>query len=359
MVKTKRVLKNLTLALIVVSLAAFVFCFYGGSEEIYAALDSRVKTGNERDYVAISGELYGLRLFKDGVVVVGIGEFKSIGRETSPAKEAGLRKGDVIYKVDGVKITSCSQLTAIFGSAGEKSMNLQFIRNGEHFTVPFSLAYSDTEGKYKAGIWIRDSAAGIGTMTFFDPITGGFACLGHGVCDIDTGELLPVLEGDIVRAKVNGCYKGTSGKAGELCGVFSSETKGRLLANNKNGVYGTTNENFEKNSLYPVAEKSEVKKGRAEIIATVDENGPESFDIEITKISKDNRQGKNMVIKIIDDELIEKTGGIVQGMSGSPIIQEGMLIGAVTHVFINDPTGGYAIFSQTMLKNLRKVQKAS
>ena len=235
-------------------------------------------------------------------------------------------------------------------------MKLQLRRKDKVFFTDFKAAYSETEGKYKAGIWIRDSAAGIGTMTFLDKETGMFASLGHGVCDIDTGEILPVYEGDIVGATVNGCSIGQRGKAGELCGVFSSESKGILYLNCQCGVYGKMNEKLTESKLYPVAFNDEVQKGKAQIISTVDETGPQVFDIEITKISKDNSEDKNLVIKVVDENLLSKTGGIVQGMSGSPIIQNGMLVGAVTHVFINDPTQGYAIFSRTMLSTMRSVQ---
>ena len=200
-------------------------------------------------------------------------------------------------------------------------------------------------------------------MTFYDAERKTFAALGHGVCDVDTGEILPVFEGDIVNAKVNGCYKGQKGKAGELCGVFSSESKGDLYINCTCGVYGVLDEIPKTDILYPVAFKDEVKKGRAQILSTVDEKGPQMYDIEITKISYENSEDKNLVIKITDEDLLSKTGGIVQGMSGSPIIQNGMLVGAVTHVFIGDPTQGYAIFSRTMLQRMRSadesIQKAS
>lgn len=311
---------------------------------------------SEREYVAISGELFGIRLFTEGVIVVGVDEVQTSNGTVNPSGDAGLQKGDVILSIDSQKMRSCNQVSEIIEKSGGKAMKLQLRRKDKVFFTDFKAAYSETEGKYKAGIWIRDSAAGIGTMTFLDKETGMFASLGHGVCDIDTGEILPVYEGDIVGATVNGCSIGQRGKAGELCGVFSSESKGILYLNCQCGVYGKMNEKLTESKLYPVAFNDEVQKGKAQIISTVDETGPQVFDIEITKISKDNSEDKNLVIKVVDENLLGKTGGIVQGMSGSPIIQNGMLVGAVTHVFINDPTQGYAIFSRTMLSTMRSAQ---
>ncbi len=313
-------------------------------------------TVKSRDYVEVSGELFGLRLFTEGVMIVGVDEVDTEMGVVSPAKSAGLQKGDVIYAINGAKVKTSQEVSEIFGKAGNDGMVLEYIRDNKHYNVRFSLAYSLSENRYKAGLWIRDSAAGIGTMTFYDVATGMFASLGHGVCDVDTGEILPLSNGDIVSAYVNGCYKGKSGKAGELCGVFNPEIRGQLMCNCETGVYGKVQQ-INAKSLMPVATKGEVKTGKAHIISTVDKEAPEYYEIEITKISEGSSQNKNMVIKVTDSKLIEKTGGIVQGMSGSPIIQNNMLVGAVTHVFVSDPTQGYAIFAETMLEKARSLYK--
>lgn len=401
MVKAVNALRNTLLAVTVFLLAALVYGFYTVPDEIVSAnekpanlsyiytltyeenqsvrknmqkglsdtYDVNVRvlniipvknsslTVSERDYVAISGELFGLRLFTEGIIIVGVDEVETAKGRENPAKNAGLQKGDIIVSIDGTIVKSCNEVSEIIEKSSGKTMKLEYRRKGENLMTDFKAAYSDSEGKYKAGIWIRDSAAGIGTMTFCDIKNGMFASLGHGVCDVDTGEILPVCEGDIVDAKVNGCYMGQKGKAGELCGVFSSESKGILYLNCQFGVYGKINEKLTEKKLYPVAFNDEVRKGKAQIISTVDETGPQVFDIEITKISKDNSEGKNLVIKVVDQDLLNKTGGIVQGMSGSPIVQNGMLVGAVTHVFIGDPTQGYAIFSRTMLSQMRETEK--
>ncbi len=313
-------------------------------------------TVKSRDYVEVSGELFGLRLFTEGVMIVAIDEVDTEMGYVSPAKSAGLQKGDVIYSINGTKVKTSQQVSDVFLKAGGNSMEFEYIRGDRHHKVQFSLAYSVSESKYKAGLWIRDSAAGIGTMTFYDVASGMFASLGHGVCDVDTGEILPLSNGDIVSAYVSGCYKGKSGKAGELCGVFNPEIKGELMCNCETGVYGKA-QKISAKALMPVATKGEVKTGKAYIISTVDKDGPEYYEIEIMKVTDSSSQNKNMVIKVTDSKLIEKTGGIVQGMSGSPIIQNNMLVGAVTHVFVSDPTQGYAIFAETMLEKARSVSQ--
>ena len=194
-------------------------------------------------------------------------------------------------------------------------------------------------------------------LTFYDPESRIFAGLGHAICDVDTGEEMPLLAGDIVDAHINGCYKGTKGAAGELCGVFGSQVMGTLMVNGNTGVYGFMNASSAlTGKAVPVALRYEVKTGPAQIIATVDGKTPQYYDVEITKIySGPDTQVKNMIVEVTDEALIQKTGGIVQGMSGSPIIQNGMLVGAVTHVFVNNPLQGYGIFAENMLHTAENV----
>lgn len=310
--------------------------------------DSTLLVG-ERRYVAVSGDVIGLRLFTEGVMIVEIDSVYSQGGSISPGENAGLRKGDVICKIDGEETLSSSAVHNKIKYSGGKSMDVEYIRDGKHYLTVLTPVLSDLDNSYKGGLWIRDSAAGIGTVSFFDVSTGAFAALGHAVCDVDTGDVLPLLNGDIVEADIVGCRKGTSGTAGELCGVFTSESRGELLANSVTGIYGVFDEWDKDTELYPVATEDEIKKGKAQILSTVDSSGKKYYDIEIVKINADSPDNKNMVIQVTDSELISKTGGIVQGMSGSPIIQDGKVVGAVTHVLVNNPEKGYAIFAETML----------
>lgn len=306
-------------------------------------------TVSDRQYVALSGDIIGLRLFTEGVMIVGIDSVETESGAVSPGSVAGLQKGDVICRINGLETGSSARVNELISSSEGRVIEIEYIRNGETRKTSFTPVYSLSEQKYKGGLWIRDSAAGIGTMTFYDNETGAFAALGHGVCDIDTGEILPLSNGDIVDAGIVSCTKGTNGKAGELCGVFRSESIGVLYSNTDKGIFGILNNPEKSDNIIPVATDYEVEKGAAQIISTVDDGGKQYYDIEILKISKEDAEHKNMVIKVTDEELIEKTGGIVQGMSGSPIIQNGKLVGAVTHVLVGDPTKGYGIFIDNML----------
>ena len=304
---------------------------------------------SKRQYLVPSGEIVGLRLFTKGVMIVGVDSVDTSSGQINAGEIAGLKKGDVIIKIDGTEIKNSAQVDNIILKSDGKALNIAFTRNGKEKNCVLIPVYSVSGGRYKTGLWIRDSAAGIGTMTFYEPSTGFFACLGHAVCDIDTGEVLPFSDGDIVDAEICGCVKGKNGKAGELCGVFRQESEGILLFNNPFGVFGYLNESDNSVASVPVATKSEVKPGSAQIISTVEGDEKSYYSIEIEKLSMDNKEGKNFTLKITDDKLLEKTGGIVQGMSGSPIIQNGRLVGAVTHVFVNDPSRGYGIFIGNML----------
>jgi len=322
---------------------------------IFPVKNARV-TVTQRRYVVPGGNVFGIRLYTRGVMVIRIDEVTTPSGNRSPGREAGLKEGDMIISVDGAEITRNKELSSAFASADGKTLELKIERNGEEKTVKFTPVQAD-DSTYKGGLWIRDSTAGIGTVSWYDSSNGIFAGLGHAVCDVDTGEVMPLSGGDAVEAEIRGCYKGTAGNAGELCGIFSSGSIGNLYVNSETGVYGIMNNYDENSSALPVALKQEVKTGPAEIICTVDGDGPKHYKVEITKVytsTTDNQ--RNLTIKITDERLIEKTGGIVQGMSGSPIVQNGMLAGAVTHVFVDDPTEGYGIFAESMLQTAENVK---
>ena len=242
-------------------------------------------------------------------------------------------------------------MTELVKNGGGELMEIEYIRNGENHITRLLPAYG-TDNTYKCGLWIRDSAAGIGTVSFYDVNTGAFASLGHAVCDIDTGEILPLLNGDVVSAQIVSCNKGVCGKAGELCGMFNNESTGVILHNGATGVYGVFDEWDKDAEVYPVATCSEIEAGEAQILSTVDSGGSEFYDIKILKLDENNNENKHMVIEVTDEALIEKTGGIVQGMSGSPIIQDGKLVGVVTHVLVNNPKKGYAILATEMIESI-------
>ena len=303
----------------------------------------------KRKYVVPSGELIGLRMFSKGVMIISTDSVDTADGKKNPSEKSSIKSGDLIISVDGEEIKSAAQLSSIIAESNGKNLNLVYVRYEKEYKATFTPVLS-TDGKYKAGWWIRDSAAGIGTMTYYDKATGIYGGLGHGICDADTDVLLPLYYGDIVGAEITGCYKGLKGKAGELCGSLSVEKMGSIYKNCNNGVYGLLKEVNNSGKAIPVALSNEVRTGSAIILCTTDGNGVKQYSIDIEKIDVKDDSSRNLVIRITDKELLSKTGGIVQGMSGSPIIQNGMLVGAVTHVLINDPQKGYGIFIENMLK---------
>lgn len=314
-------------------------------------------TFSKRKYVTLGGSIFGIRMYTDGVMIVSNQEIETDNGSISPGEKAGLKSGDIILKINGRKIVSSANVSEIIKDSGGKEIEITAKRNEQEFKVVLEPVKSKEDGKFKAGLWVRDSTAGIGTMTFFDRDTGIFAGLGHAVCDVDTGLEMPISNGDAVEAETKGCYKGKDGTPGELCGVFSGGVIGDLYVNGNTGIYGKLR-NYDKNAeVIPVALPSEIQTGKAQILATVEAGEPKYYDVEITKVYKNSAGVRNMVIKITDEKLLSLTGGIVQGMSGTPIIQNGMLAGAVTHVFINEPTEGYAIFAENMLVTAEDVEK--
>lgn len=306
---------------------------------------------SERKYVIPSGDVFGIRMFTKGVVVVGSDDVYTEEGISNPAKTAGLNAGDIILSVNGNDVNSSAEIEKAVQEDNGSEMKLSVKRGKKVLNLKLTPALSKNDNCYKAGIWVRDSMAGVGTITFVDSNSGVFAGLGHAVCDVDTGIIMPLADGDAVKTKITGCYKGTCGSTGELCGVFQDTDIGTLSLNTTCGVYGYLKNIAPTSDAVPIATKHEVKTGPAKIISTVDENGPQCYDARIVRIcNNDSSSSKNMIIEITDSSLIEKTGGIIQGMSGSPIIQDGMLIGAVTHVFVNDPLRGYAVFADNMLK---------
>ncbi len=312
----------------------------------------------KRRYVGLGGDVFGIKLYTKGVIVVSIDSVTTASGSKDPGLSAGLKCGDIITHIDGNAALSSQQMTEAIEQSKGKNLRLSVDRNGEKLDLTLKPEMS-VNGGYKAGIWVRDSSAGIGTITFYDDNNKMFAGLGHGVCDVDTGKIMPLSNGEAVRARVNGFYKSSAGNPGELCGVFSDIALGGLRVNCETGVYGELLQPSGAKTL-PVALESEVKLGAAQMITTIDESGPQYYDVEITKIyPSSDLSSRNMIIKVTDPELLEKTGGIVQGMSGSPLVQNSMLVGAVTHVFVNDPTQGYGIFASRMLTTQETLEDAA
>lgn len=303
------------------------------------------------------GEPIGVRLNVDGVFVVGFSDVETNTRKKqSPAVLNGIEIGDSILEVDKHKLESSRQLSNIVNKSSGRKLNFKIKRKNKIIDLNFKAIQSNSNNEYKIGLWVRDSTAGVGTLTYYDPLTCKFGALGHPINDIDTGTLLPIKDGKIYSAKIISIEYGERGKPGELKGMFSDEDEiGVLEKNTTEGIYGKINKSYGSNNLnnkpMPIARQSEIKEGAAKILTSINGSSVKEYNIDIVKLNKQSKpNSKGMILRITDKELLDKTGGIVQGMSGSPIIQNGKIIGAVTHVFVNNPRMGYGIYIEWMLK---------
>jgi len=305
------------------------------------------------------GQSIGVKLQTAGVLVVGHHLVDNGKEKFSPGEEAGVHVGDTIIKMNDLYINDMNDVKKMVNEAGAKGQPLQLlvVRGKEKLTLTLNPSKDRKDGEYRMGLYIRDSAAGVGTLTFYDPNSKAYGALGHVISDVDTGQAIVVGDGQIVQASVTSIEKGQSGNPGEKFARFYNESQvlGSITKNTPFGIFGKMKEE-PKRSLYrepiPIALAEQVKEGPAKILTVVDGQKVEEFDIEIVNVVKQHFPAtKGMIIKITDKRLLEKTGGIVQGMSGSPIIQNGKLVGAVTHVFVNDPTSGYGCFIEWMLQD--------
>ena len=303
------------------------------------------------------GNCVGVKIFAGGIAVADRISFESEdGKNVSPAKQAGIKKGDVITSVNGEVTDSISEFEQAIQKYGNEPVSIVYKRDGKTRSTTITPSKDMQSGKYKVGLVVRDSMAGIGTLTYYCPENNTFGALGHGIESEDI--IFPVQNGSIEPARVLNVVKGRRGMPGEMHGAFvGGEEAGSVYLNSSCGVFGTSDGSFcdIKNAI-PIASKSEVKKGAAYILSTVEGENTDKYDIEIEKILPVSSGGKAMIIHITDADLINKTGGIVQGMSGSPIIQDEKFVGAVTHVFVNDPTRGYGIFIENMLSEAEKIK---
>lgn len=319
-----------------------------------------VKTTNitpqKAKQVYVSGESFGIKLYTDGVMIVGTKDVDTKNGKVNPAKEAGLEKGDIIIEINNTKVYSSTEVEDMLNDNNGDSYKIRVKRNGNYKTFTLTPKYSDSQGRYKAGVWVRDSTAGIGTITFYNPSNNSVAALGHPITDVDTNEIMPILNGEAVKATITKLYKSSGGETGSLCCDFSNDVIASLENNSNCGIYGKYSCEPAKN-LYDIAPVQEIEKGHAQILCTVDSEGPKLYSVEITRVSyREDKSDKNLVVKVTDKALIEKTGGIVQGMSGSPIIQNGKLIGALTHVIVDNPEKGYGIFAEKMVEQSEKIK---
>ena len=314
-----------------------------------------VEVDSERILVP-GGQSIGLTLFTDGVFIVESADvYRQDGSVVNPARDAGLTSGDCITTVDGKEIDSMQSLMDAVKACKTEQLEVEYVRDGQQRRAVVTPAI-DESGEKRLGVWVRDSTAGIGTLTYIDPQTQTFGALGHAVTDLDTGKVLPIKSGEVYLSEIIDVKKGTRGEAGELHGVFTGgwNAISSLNKNTELGVYGKVAQSVV-NPLYPdglpAASQSEVELGDAAILTTIDDAGVREFSCRIIRLTPQlTRASRSMIIEITDPELLSVTGGIVQGMSGSPIIQNGKIVGAVTHVYVNDPTKGYGLYIDWMLE---------
>lgn len=298
------------------------------------------------------GQPFGIKLRMNGAMVVGFDHVSTSSGTCCPAQEAGIQAGDLIQSVNGQAVSSNQSLQSAIASSMGSPVTVSLVREEETCTVTMTPVFSSRDNCYEAGVWVRDSSAGIGTITFYDPQTGSFGGLGHPVSDVDTGDILPLGSGEAGAVTISEVEKGTAGEPGMLQGSFTEEAPlGELLCNNRCGVFGKLYHNPTDAAAVPMALKQEIETGPAQILCTVEGDTPKAYDVSLEEIDYSGTDStRNMTIRVTDNTLLEKTGGIVQGMSGSPIMQNGKLVGAVTHVFVDDPTRGYGIFCENMVR---------
>lgn len=301
------------------------------------------------DYIVASGENVGIKLNSNGILVVGTYKIN----DNDPSKSAGIKEGDIINKINGQSVNNIEDMMNIVNSSSTGKLDIEYIRSSKSNETELKMVKVDDS--YKTGLYVKDSITGIGTLTFIDPETKKFGALGHEIVESTTGNVLDIADGSIFSSKVTGIVKSDNGRPGEKKATFdSSKIDGNVLKNTNKGIFGDYISKISSDKLYKVATVNEIKKGKAKILTVLDDKNVEEYEINIIKISNTENEIKNLVFEITDEQLIKETNGIIQGMSGSPIIQGNYIIGAVTHVFVDNPLKGYGIFITNMLEEAEK-----
>lgn len=308
------------------------------------------------------GNIAGIKLYTSGVIVVGMTEIEGIdNKKYKPYENSGIEEGDTIISINKNRINSVDDLVKNVNLAKGELVEVQYLHN-EKTLECFIQPVKTLKQEYKLGLWVRDSAAGVGTVSFYEPTTRLFGALGHGIVDIDTEQLIDISSGEFVTTRILNIVKGEKGKPGRIQGTVDNQSNiGIVSKNTRFGIFGKVDNvsslNIDNSKEMDVAFRKEVHTGNAKIMCSLENGKVEEYDIQIEKVFKDNNyDNKSMSIKVVDERLINKTGGIIQGMSGSPIIQDGKFVGAVTHVLVQNPKQGYGVFADMMIKQMREVE---
>ncbi len=334
-----------------IAILVFTYILINIRELVSVYNSEKIAKENIKDMqIVLGGEAVGIKLLATGVLVMGIDR-----------QDTSLQVGDIILSVNQKKVESNRQIVDIIKDLDSESIvELEFSRNDEIYNAKLPLQKDGVTGENKLGLWVKDSSAGVGTMTFYDKNTYKFASLGHGVTETKQNFILPITSGGITKTFIYSIKKGEVKEAGELKGTLSNTILADIALNTQNGIYGYLTEEgksfVDKKDTIDILTKSNIKEGDAYIYCTLDDNNVEKYEVKIEKVLLTSESNKNMIIKITDERLINKTGGIIQGMSGSPIVQDGKLVGAITHVFLNDPTRGYGVFIENMIENMSMVK---
>ena len=339
-----------------------------GKKELEVSLFDKVKLKTvevntlPKTTVIPVGNIAGLKLYTNGVLVVGMSEIEGKdNKKYKPYENSQIQEGDTIIQINENIINSTQDLIDEVNNSKGENVNIKYIHEEETKECSIEPVQS-YDNQYKLGLWVRDSAAGVGTVTFYEPETKSFGALGHGITDIDTQQLINIASGEFVTTRILDIEKGEEGIPGRIQGTVENQANiGTIYKNTKFGIYGVVDNisslNIDTSKEMELALRDEIQTGKATILCSLDNRNIQEYEIEIEKIFKENNyDNKSMKIKITDPKLIEKTGGIIQGMSGSPIIQNGKFVGAVTHVLVNDPTQGYGVFGDIMLKQIKQIE---
>lgn len=331
---------------IVVLVISYIAINFSELKAIYV-MQNEIIEQTENMQIVLGGEAVGIKLLATGVLVMGI-----------DSNDSNLQVGDIILEVNNNKIETNLELLEYAKKSNGRDLNLKVSRNEKILEIKIKPKLDEISGEYKLGLWVKDSSAGVGTVTFYDKTSGKFASLGHGVTETGENYILPITAGAITKTNIYSIKKGEVKLPGELKGTISTDIIGDIALNTQKGVYGYIYniKDIKNNEIIEILPKTKIKEKEAYIYCTLDNNKKESYKIQIEKVILNSTGNKNMIIKIIDERLLGKTGGIIQGMSGSPIVQDGKLVGAVTHVFLNDPTKGYGVFIENMVEDMCSIK---
>ncbi|MEG2311042.1 MAG: SpoIVB peptidase, partial [Clostridia bacterium] len=338
--------KKIILSLLCIFFLIFAYCILNYSQllSVYNMQKEIALKTSSMDIV-LGGEAVGIKLLATGVLVMGIDR-----------DDTNLKIGDVILKVNNIKIESNEELVNFAKTSNGNELELEVNRQGKIVIIKIKPLIDEICDEYKFGLFVKDSSAGVGTVTFYDKATNKFAALGHGVTETKENYILPINTGGITRTNIYAIKKGLAKVPGELKGSITNDITGEIVTNTDKGIYGNLlNTNLLNTKLsIDILSKIKVKEGVAYIYCTLDDNIVNKYEIQIEKVLLTSTGNKNMIIKITDKKLLNKTGGIIQGMSGSPIVQDNKLVGAITHVLLNDPTRGYGVFIENMIDDMSK-----